>query len=290
MNRAGRAVRFAMIALAALVVGLLLYRVVRQDRTDIVPAAMSEQSPGEPDAGPQRPGELHRPPRAHVEDRASSPDSAKSSLLVAERSWQYVQQTQRCAALRSHEQWRMNHEDDAPPSPMDEATAAVLRRECAGFGFDWRRAQHELERAATLGSTAAQRVYAENPGLAPHHASAEAEAWRRWRDRAPGYLDAAIARGDGEAAMLYGLASMRNECNSEGGMPSLCMRTFPLNAILPRDDVDAYAHLLLAQQLGVGDFTDELNARLVALGALLSEAQRAEAAARASRMRHGTGG
>ncbi|MBN8481281.1 MAG: hypothetical protein J0L88_06770 [Xanthomonadales bacterium] len=287
MNRAGRAVRFAMIALAALVAGLLLYRVARHSRSDIAQAASSTHSPGEPDAGPQRAGELHRPPRAHVEDHASPPDSAESSLVTAERSWQYVQQTQRCRALRSHEQWRMNHEDDAPPSPMDEATAAVLRRECAGFEFDWRRAQRELERAAALGSTAAQRVYAENPGLALHHASAEAEAWRRWRDRAPGYLDAAIDRGDGEVAMLYGLASMRNECNSEGGMPSLCMRTFPLNAILARDDVDAYAHLLLAQQLGVGDFTAELNARLVALGASLSDTQRAEAAARAAALRGG---
>ena len=202
----------------------------------------------------------------------------ESTHARVDQAWDYVDRSRRCAELRRHDQWGASHEPDAPRSPMNESTAESLRPGCAGVVFDWREVGRQLKVAAELGSPEARLVYAQNPYLAPQHAAADLVEWRDWREHAPLYLEEAVARGNGEAAMLTGLASMSRECSMVGGQPSVCMRTFPLNAILPRDDVIAYAHLLLAHRFGVGSDAAELDVWLLRLAARLTPEQQAEAA------------
>lgn len=227
-------------------------------------------------------GRADDPPRAppvnNGVERRNSTEAAALDAVGAKEAWEDVQRRERCRRFVPPGSTRVGHE----PQP-DEVEQAVLLDLCAGLVEDARLVASQLERAAELGSTEARLLYASSPGLRLEHMNADFEAWHDWRERAPGYLEEAISRGDGEAAMLFGIASMRHACNVNDGIHAnhsngpMCPRSSLLSAILPRDDVVAYAHLLFAHHLGVGDHVGELEAVMVDLAARMTTEQRAQA-------------
>ncbi len=254
-----------------------------------------------------------RPMETSPDDRKRQPARAKPNALrpattsgvsdpaAADEAWREFKRVRQCIELLMLETQLNIHAGEDADAPrtfahaaarMAEALAAV-HGDCTNVKLDMREIQGLLKRAAELGSIDARIAYAASPELVETHRLAEPEAWRHWRDRAPGYLDEAIAGGHGEAAMLKGLASMRRDCHVHGGIDgrdgddAICHRTFPLNAILPRDDVVAYAHLLLAQELGVGENAAELEAAMTALAAHMTAQQRAQAEQVAQTLRGG---
>lgn len=217
------------------------------------------------------------PAKRRAEGRKSALETAPDPV-AAQEAWDDVQRRERCRRFVPPGDTRVGH--DLQP---DEAEQAILAELCKGLVEDSRVLAAQLKRAAELGSAEARWLYASNPALRIEHMSAEFEAWHDWRERAPRYLEEAISRGEGKAAMLYGIASMRRECNLDEGIHlqsiegAICPRGFPLNAILRRDDVVAYAHLLLARELGVGDHASELERVMVDLASHMTNEQRAQA-------------
>jgi hypothetical protein len=206
---------------------------------------------------------------------------------TAEEAWREFERVRQCIQLlvletQMGESSPSNGEERITKESLADRLATV-HEDCANVELDVRKIQALLKRAAELGSMDARVAYASSPELVPAHMNAEIEAWQHWRDHAPAYLDEAIAGGNGEAAMLRGVASMRRDCNIHGGIDgrdgddAICHRSFPLNAILPRDDIAAYAHLLLARQFGVGAHAAELDALLTSLAARMTAEQRAQA-------------
>lgn len=287
-------------------VGVAGWWAARYTRTDnaLPPAATDSAA-----SAAQRPfrgsGSKPEPRRVQSESAqaASALEFASSDPVAAEEAWRSFNLVRQCMELlvmETHLKERAAGGVDAPRTLAQAAAwmaeaLTTVHPDCANVKPDLREIQQLLRRAAELGSTDARVAYASSPELVPMHMMAEPEAWRHWRDHARPYLEEAIARGNGEAAMLLGVASMRRDCNFLGGVDgqdgddAICHRSFPLNAILLRDDVTAYAYLLLARELGVGANAVELEALIAALSARLTDAQRAEAVARANRMRHGAG-
>jgi len=216
---------------------------------------------------------------------AGNESDHSASRERAERDWIDVQRMQICARW-SNEQMAVRN-GHAPT--IDADTRDTMDAECRGVDIDWAGLQQLLDRAAKLGSRQARLAYAQDPMLPPAQAMADSDLWHAWRERAPAYLTEAIAEGDGLAAMMVGVASMQRACFGPNGLSPVCSAGSVLRSIYPRDDVTACAYLLLARSLGVGEHAGELEILIDTVGARLSEQQRAEAAARANRMRHGAG-
>ncbi len=157
--------------------------------------------------------------------------------------------------------------------------------QCDGVSLDASDAATALKRAVDLGAQQAQRAYAQSPQL---HGSPylNIDAWRAWRDRAPQFLAEAIARGDAEAAQLHGLAAMQSGCMEMMTDDRHCQQSWPLNTILPHDDTQAYAHLLLARHLDTQNTLTSLDRAMTIVAARLTDTQLAEATAHAEAMRN----
>ena len=242
-----------------------------------------------------------RPEPAGPDRSASATAHVVPDRVAADEAWREFHRVRQCIELLTLEtQLKIRAGGDADaPRTLAQAAAWMaealtnVHGDCANVKLDLREIQVLLKRAAELGSIDARVSYASSPELVTAHRLAEPEAWRHWRDHARPYLEEAIDHGNGEAAMLIGVASMRRDCHVYGGIDgkegddAVCNRSFPLNAIIRRDDVEAYAYLLLARALGVGANAVELEALMTALSARLTDTQRAEAAARAAALRGG---
>lgn len=213
--------------------------------------------------------------------RAPADQTRESRRQAATAAWETFRQMKGCADLtRWKNAARVPHGygyRDLDPETMPSES------QCAGVPKDMLQVSAALKRAVDLGSQEAESTYAKNPQLggSPYF---NIDAWREWRDRAPRLLDEAVDRGDVDAAVLRGLAAMDPECSERWSKLSECRRSFPLNAVLPRDNTRAYASLLFARQPRIGQLMEPLDFLMADLAEQLTEDQRTEAAARAEAM------
>lgn len=214
--------------------------------------------------------------------RAPADQTRESRQQAAKAAWETFRQMKGCMNLT---RWKNASRFSHGRSYLDfDSETLPSESQCAGVPEAMPQVSAALKRAVDLGSEDAESIYAKNPQLdgSPYF---EIDAWREWRDRAPLLLDEAVERGDVDAVVLRGLAAMDPECRERWSALSECQRSFPLNAVLPRDNTSAYASLLLARQLRGSQSKEPLDFLMADLADQLTEVQRTEAAARAEAMR-----
>lgn len=213
-----------------------------------------------------------------------------------EAAYQLAQGIEACVRLQAL-QWLLDNWFKQPTSSdshSDMAAAAekvatqklvdTTRARCIGnTNADGEQASDALARASQLGSHEAQYQYAIDPRLSSLTEVNDLERWRDWRDRAPGYLQSAMQRGDSNAVLTMAAASYQQGCHAQNPSSQLdpCAQGSYVGMILPQDAAIAYRYYLLYQLLGDNSNAAWVQSQIASLGSLLSASEIAEATAQA---------
>lgn len=191
----------------------------------------------------------------------------------AEAAYQLAQGIEACFRLRAV-QWQHKLADTA-------------REHCIGnTDVNWDQVNDAFSRAAQLGSHEAQYQYAIDPRLNVLAAVNDLDRWRDWHDRAPGYLESAVQRGDATAVLTMATASDQLDCHAQNlnSEHDPCTQGSLVGMILPQDAAIAYRYYLLYQLLGDNANAAWVQSQIASLASLLSATEIADATAQAQQL------